>query len=93
MFVRFSLIDIEPSVYFGPLSGLMGEKTGRLSAREAAAKSIDSVKALAYDIEVPTGLREINVPETALKQLAEGASTVTRLLVNNPRQMGLAEIT
>ncbi|MHB1042907.1 MAG: iron-containing alcohol dehydrogenase [Eubacteriales bacterium] len=78
---------------FAKVAELMGEKISQLSAREAAAKSIDSVKALAYDIEVPTGLREINVPETALKQLAEGASTVTRLLVNNPRQMGLAEIT
>ncbi|MHB8984686.1 MAG: iron-containing alcohol dehydrogenase [Eubacteriales bacterium] len=78
---------------FAKVAELMGEKISQLSAREAAAKSIDSVKALAYDIEVPTGLREINVPEAALKQLAEGASTVTRLLVNNPRQMGLAEIT
>lgn len=78
---------------FAKVAELMGEKISQLSAREAAAKSIDSVKALAYDIEVPTDLREINVPETALKQLAEGASTVTRLLVNNPRQMGLAEIT
>lgn len=78
---------------FARVAELMGEKISQLSAREAAAKSIDSVKALAYDIGVPVGLREINVPETALKQLAEGASTVTRLLVNNPRQMGLAEIT
>ncbi|TEB09052.1 iron-containing alcohol dehydrogenase [Pelotomaculum propionicicum] len=78
---------------FARVAELMGEKISQLSAREAAAKSIESVKALAYDIEVPVGLREINVPETAIKQLAEGAATVTRILVNNPRQMSLADIT
>lgn len=77
---------------FARIAELMGEKVDKLSTREAARRSIEAVKELARDVEMPLGLKELNVPKTALEQLAQGASTVTRLLVNNPRKIGLAEI-
>lgn len=78
---------------FARIAELMGGKVDRLTDREAALKAIDYVKELSSDIEMPLGLKELGIPETALQQLSEGASTVTRLLVNNPRTIGLKEIT
>lgn len=78
---------------FARIAELMGGKIDRLTAREAALKAIDYVKELSSDIEMPLGLKELGIPETALQQLSEGASTVNRLLVNNPRAIGLKEIT
>ncbi len=48
---------------------------------------IDEIRQLCIDIKIPLSLKELNIPESAITQLAEGAMKVTRLLVNNPREI------
>ena len=38
-------------------------------------------------LDIPTSLREFNVPESDLETLVEAGMQVTRLLVNNMRQV------
>jgi alcohol dehydrogenase class IV len=38
---------------------------------------------------VPSRLRDLNIPIDAIPQMAEDAMKITRLLVNNPREIKL----
>lgn len=51
--------------------------------------AIKFLKELAIDIKLPTTLKELNIPENAIEELAESAMKVTRLLANNPRKITL----
>lgn len=53
---------------------------------------ISAVAKLAADVGVPTSLAEIGIEQSELGELAEQATAVTRLLDNNPRPAGAAEL-
>lgn len=57
-------------------------------AHEARAEAfIDALSALAEDLNMPTRLRDVQIPEAALEKLAFDAMKQERLLVNNPRRL------
>ena len=52
---------------------------------------IEAVTALAADLRLPPRLRDVGIPADAVPMMAEDAMKQTRLLVNNPRPMTLAD--
>jgi alcohol dehydrogenase len=52
-----------------------------------AARAAQAVFDLSADIGIPQSLKEIDVPEDAIPEMAEGAMKVTRPIENNPRPM------
>ncbi len=71
---------------FARLAAALGEPVEGRSAREAARLAVEAVRALARDVGLPAGLREVGVPEDALPGFVEGALSATRLIENNPRR-------
>jgi alcohol dehydrogenase len=71
---KFSLIAIA-----------MGEGDTFVSNRETAARAPQAVFDLSADIGIPQTLKELNIPEDAVPEMAEGAMKVTRPIENNPR--------
>ncbi|UCB47633.1 MAG: iron-containing alcohol dehydrogenase [Deltaproteobacteria bacterium] len=57
------------------------------STRKLASRAAQAVFDLAADIGIPRTLKEINIPEDAIPEMAEGAMKVTRPIENNPRPM------
>lgn len=49
------------------------------------AAFIEALEGLAEELDMPTRLRDVDIPETALEKMASDAMLQTRLLVNNPR--------
>ena len=58
--------------------------TGK-SVDEAGIAALDLLAELVQEVRVPTRLRDVDVPEESLEELADNAIKVTRLLANNPR--------
>ncbi|MBN1840671.1 MAG: iron-containing alcohol dehydrogenase [Deltaproteobacteria bacterium] len=61
-------------------------ETGQ-SQRSYAEQSIAVVRRLTLAIGIPQGLRDLDIPESAIEDMAEMAMTVTRPIANNPRKM------
>lgn len=61
------------------------------SGRKGADAFIDALAQLALDIGLQPRLRDVGISEDALPILAEDAVKQTRLLVNNPRPVTLAD--
>jgi len=57
------------------------------SCSQKACALIDSMDEIVRHLDIPTSLREFNVPESDLETLVEAGMQVTRLLVNNMRQV------
>jgi len=57
-----------------------------LSDREAADKTVAALRLLADDLGVPQYLSDVDIPESAIPDLVEGALTQARLWNNNPRK-------
>ncbi|MBI4619510.1 MAG: iron-containing alcohol dehydrogenase [Desulfobacterales bacterium] len=72
---------------FSRIAEAMGEKNQGFSALEFAGKSVSAVKKLIEDVKVPTRLRELGIPESAIEGLSLGAMKVTRPIENNPRKV------
>jgi alcohol dehydrogenase class IV len=70
---------------FARLAEAMEIEIKGLSLAEAALRSVEGVKKLAQDIEVPLRLSDLGVPKSALPWMAEEALKVVRPLENNPR--------
>ena len=51
----------------------MGADVEGLSEQEGARKAIDMIKELSKDVEIPSGLDELKVPEEAFDELATNA--------------------
>jgi alcohol dehydrogenase class IV len=73
--------------YFSEIAVSMGENVQGLSVRDAAVRAVAAMRQLAVDIQVPQYLSDVGIPESAIDDLADGAMTQTRLLVNNPRRL------
>lgn len=52
---------------------------------KTAEKGIEKIKMLIKECGVPERLSEVGIPKNAIKQMAEDAMKITRLLKNNPR--------
>ncbi len=66
-------------------------KTGPNSAEARAQELIDYLEGLAVKVNAPRRLREVGIAEDAVDELAEAAMLQTRLLVNNPKELDLAD--
>jgi len=76
---------------FGDIAKAMGEKIDGLSSVEAADRAIDSIKKLAPDIGIPSGLKELGAREEDLEIMAENAMQDHSRLTN-PRKLSKKEI-
>jgi len=59
--------------------------------RTAGGSPVDIVRQLTGDVGIPSSLKDLNIPESAVADMAEMAMTVTRPLENNPRTVTVAE--
>lgn len=64
---------------------LLGEEVEGLSVWAAAERAVEAVHRLKADIGLPLRLRDLGVPETELRRLAEETAQIVRLLRANPR--------
>jgi alcohol dehydrogenase class IV len=48
---------------------------------------VEAVKSLMRDIDMPLTLTELNIPRSAIPEMAAASINVTRLMANNPRRM------
>jgi len=87
--MRYNTIANPPK--FVQMAKAFGEKIEGLSELDGAERAVKFVEHLSDDIRVPRRLRDVNIPESAIPRLAEGAMKVTRLLVNNPRKIALED--
>ncbi len=72
--------------WFRQFGEAMGENMEGLSDREAADKTVAALRLLADDLGVPQYLSDVDIPESAIPDLVEGAKTQARLWGNNPRK-------
>ena len=72
---------------FAEVARLLGERVENLSPVEAAYRSVAAVKNLMRDIDMPLTLTELNIPKSAIPEMAAASINVTRLMANNPRRM------
>jgi alcohol dehydrogenase class IV len=72
--------------WFRQIGEAMGENMNGLSDREAADKTVAALRLLADDLGVPQYLSDVDIPESAIPDLVEGAKTQARLWNNNPRK-------
>jgi len=69
----------------------MGVEGEGLSTRELAQLAVAEVIDLLTDLDLPTSLQEIGIPEEDIVKLADNMLKATRLLEANPRRVGLEE--
>ena len=60
-------------------------------AQARCAAFIDALAGLSQELGMPTRLRDVDIPETALEKMASDAMLQQRLLVNNPRPVSEAD--
>jgi alcohol dehydrogenase class IV len=77
---------------FSQIALFMGVGDQGLALREMAALAIKAVADLARDINIPRTLKEVNIPENAIPQMAEAALKVARPMQNNPRPMTIKAV-
>ncbi|MFO7917568.1 MAG: iron-containing alcohol dehydrogenase [Anaerolineae bacterium] len=83
--MRYNLIsDLER---FAEIAAALGENLDGLSLRDAADRAVDAVMQLCQDVGIVTQLRELDIPEDAIDEMAAAAMKVTRLLSINPRHV------
>jgi len=76
-----------PSNYrkYAEIARLLGEDTCGVTVGEGAYLSLDAVKTLMRDIDIPLGLSDLGAKEQDVPELAKDAMKVQRLLAGNPR--------
>jgi alcohol dehydrogenase class IV len=72
---------------FANVAEALGEPIAGLSPRSAAARSTEACRQLSQDIGIPQTMREVGIKPQDIEDLVDGAMKMTRLLVNNPRQV------
>jgi len=79
---------------FAHIANLMGEKVEGLPLREAASKSIDAVKQLAMDVDLPQRLRDIGVKKEQIPKFVEVLfSNYAARIRANPRPLSRDDVT
>lgn len=77
---------------FKRIASAMGVDTYHLSCEEAANQAVQAMDDLCRDVEIPKGLRSIQVPESSIPDMAADAIQIDRLLKNNPRRLSEQDI-
>ncbi len=63
------------------------------SKKEQVHRMITNIRDLSLRCGIPANLKELNVPESAISEMAKAALQVKRLLDNNPRPITLGDAT
>lgn len=87
--MEFNLMGNLPK--FADIADIFGQNTEGLSERQAAQLSVEAVRELAEDLDVPSRLSVYGVKDEDIPGLAKGVMKVTRLLANNPRVLSLKD--
>ncbi len=77
---------------FRDIADAFGEQVSHLSDSDAADQAVKAMERLCTEVNIPTGLRSFDIPESDITNMAEDASKIERLLNNNPRKLGKKEI-
>lgn len=77
---------------FKEIALAMGEPVWSLPASQAAERAVAAMEALCRSVEIPAGMRVLDIPESAIPSMAEDASKIDRLMRNNPRQLSIQDI-
>ena len=77
---------------FADIARFMGEKVEGLSPREAAMKSVEAVKALAKDINIPQNLSAFGVKKEDVSTLSKDSMKIQRLMSCNPRRITISDL-
>jgi alcohol dehydrogenase class IV len=77
---------------FADMARAMGLTVAGLSDQQASEAFVAALAQLNADLGITTRLRDLGVTEADLDALVDGASKVTRLLHNNPRPIGRADM-
>ena len=72
---------------FAVVAEALGEPIEGLSFRAAAARSAEACRMLSQDVGIPQKMSEVGIRAEHIQDMVEGAMRMTRLLVNNPRQV------
>lgn len=88
--MQFNLEAAAP--LYAQLADALDIPRGSENNSEARAQEfIDYLEALAVKVKAPRKLRDIGIAKEATTELAEAAMLQTRLLVNNPKELTLAD--
>ena len=87
--MRFNLSHAQ--ALYAELAPLLDPAAARLPTAEAAARFVAALGATCRDVGVPASLADVGIGEGDLDRLAADAMKQTRLLVNNPREVALAD--
>jgi len=82
--MRFNLV-VSPEKYAKVALALGVEKQS--SDLATAEKGVEKIIELCEKIELPNKMSKLNIPKDAIDRMVESAMKVTRLLVNNPREV------
>jgi alcohol dehydrogenase class IV len=61
-------------------------------AKSAARLGIAAIRSRSMQCGIPSSLKELEIPESAIESMAESAMAVTRLLNNNPRALTMEDV-
>jgi alcohol dehydrogenase len=75
----------EASEKYSQVGVLMAGAKADETLKPSAESGVQAVRALTKDVGIPQGLDDLEIPETAVEDMAEMAMTVARPLANNPR--------
>lgn len=88
--MEFNVLGDVPK--FAQIAQFLGEKVEHLPPLEQAYHGAKAVRAIYRDLKIPQSLTELKVPKEAILDMAKAAMNVTRLMVNNPREMTVEDI-
>ena len=77
---------------FAMIAKLLGETVDHLPLLEQAQRAPAAVKKILFDMKMAHSLTDLNIPESAIPEMAKAASANTRLLSVNPRTMTAEDI-
>ncbi len=72
---------------YAQVASLMNGGVSGDTQKSSAQASVEVVRNLSADIGIPRGLQDLNIPESAIEEMAEMAMTVVRPIENNPRKV------
>jgi alcohol dehydrogenase len=77
---------------FAAIARLLGEKVSGMDEAQAAESAVTAVERLRADIGIPNRLRDLGVSKTQLRQFAEKAFGIKRILRVNPRPVTVEDL-
>jgi len=72
---------------FAAMASALAELPGDMNTRDAAYSCLHEVMDLSEDVGIPATLKDLNVPQAAVPEMAQKAMTVARPIANNPRKV------